>query len=582
MTTFSDAQGSILDSIKDRAETSTTSAEELSYLTQALKQIGGTGKPSSQDIAATQTALLERIRARAAEAGVKSEDLNNLGSALRYIGIETSLSEFRLLVSKALTDLNTLGSGSVQEITDLVVDGTLAITQLRDQTISRVEAVRLDTEDWDSRMSANRQDAIDAASRAASSEASVKADADRASTAATNAGTSEKNAKTSETNAASSASKAKTSEINAKSSESKAATSATNAKTSETNAASSAGTAATDAGRAEAAATRAEGADISGHGANTNNPHKVTAAQVGAYSKEEADTRTGELAYTKTAADGRFYTKEEIDAVKTAWDKALSDHTANKSNPHAVTKAQVGLGNADNTSDANKPVSSAAQTALNAKEDDLSRRSQVNIAGNVASAGRRAVTLYGGANATGYGEIARGSGSNGNMNIVNTGSGDIVLQPQTGIITINNQAVMFKPNQPRCIGHRAQGRFEDFSGNTSYGILGGFELNVGGFYSGGAIGPSGQALHVPTTGLYLIIHKVYFGDNQQARRLNVLVNNSVSVGFCHNVGASGGTSTSVSMRALNAGDYLCYRPDQNPVNVYTGANHTEVQLYLLG
>lgn len=34
-----------------------------------------------------------------------------------------------------------------------------------------------------------------------------------------------------------------------------------------------------------------------------------------------------------------------------------------------VTKAQVGLGNADNTSDANKPISTAAQTALNAKAD---------------------------------------------------------------------------------------------------------------------------------------------------------------------------------------------------------------------
>lgn len=45
----------------------------------------------------------------------------------------------------------------------------------------------------------------------------------------------------------------------------------------------------------------------------------------------------------------------------------LSSHTSNKSNPHGVTKAQVGLGNVDNTSDANKPISTATQTALNAK-----------------------------------------------------------------------------------------------------------------------------------------------------------------------------------------------------------------------
>lgn len=40
----------------------------------------------------------------------------------------------------------------------------------------------------------------------------------------------------------------------------------------------------------------------------------------------------------------------------------LSSHTSNTSNPHSVTKAQVGLGNVDNTSDANKPISNAQAT----------------------------------------------------------------------------------------------------------------------------------------------------------------------------------------------------------------------------
>lgn len=47
--------------------------------------------------------------------------------------------------------------------------------------------------------------------------------------------------------------------------------------------------------------------------------------------------------------------------------KIAYDHTSNKSNPHGVTKSQVGLGNVDNTSDANKPISTATQTALNGK-----------------------------------------------------------------------------------------------------------------------------------------------------------------------------------------------------------------------
>jgi hypothetical protein len=49
----------------------------------------------------------------------------------------------------------------------------------------------------------------------------------------------------------------------------------------------------------------------------------------------------------------------------------LSAHEANTSNPHATTKAQVGLGNVDNTSDANKPVSTAQATAIALKQDTL-------------------------------------------------------------------------------------------------------------------------------------------------------------------------------------------------------------------
>jgi hypothetical protein len=43
--------------------------------------------------------------------------------------------------------------------------------------------------------------------------------------------------------------------------------------------------------------------------------------------------------------------------------------TLPQDNPHSVTKTQVGLGNADNTSDVNKPVSTATQTALDLKYD---------------------------------------------------------------------------------------------------------------------------------------------------------------------------------------------------------------------
>lgn len=68
----------------------------------------------------------------------------------------------------------------------------------------------------------------------------------------------------------------------------------------------------------------------------------------------------------KTKLDGLKYQASitsDINAVQTN----LETHINNKSNPHKVTKDQVGLGNVDNTSDANKPISNATQTALNGK-----------------------------------------------------------------------------------------------------------------------------------------------------------------------------------------------------------------------
>lgn len=51
--------------------------------------------------------------------------------------------------------------------------------------------------------------------------------------------------------------------------------------------------------------------------------------------------------------------------------KIAFDHTSLTNNPHNVTQAQVGLGNVDNTSDANKPISTATQAGLDWKLDKI-------------------------------------------------------------------------------------------------------------------------------------------------------------------------------------------------------------------
>ena len=49
--------------------------------------------------------------------------------------------------------------------------------------------------------------------------------------------------------------------------------------------------------------------------------------------------------------------------------KIAYDHSQTTGNPHGTTKSDVGLGNVDNTSDLNKPISTATQTSLDSKID---------------------------------------------------------------------------------------------------------------------------------------------------------------------------------------------------------------------
>jgi hypothetical protein len=87
---------------------------------------------------------------------------------------------------------------------------------------------------------------------------------------------------------------------------------------------------------------------------------------------------------------GSELTHAELDGNFTDLDGRASTaaaHAASTSNPHATTKTQVGLGNADNTSDANKPVSTAQQTALNAKADLLAPVTETATTGTLTKSG---------------------------------------------------------------------------------------------------------------------------------------------------------------------------------------------------
>lgn len=131
------------------------------------------------------------------------------------------------------------------------------------------------------------------------------------------------------------------------------------------------------------------------HIGRKDNPHEVTAAQVGAYTTGEVDLLvsgvTGDLtAHTTDTTNPHEVTAAQVglgnvanlapadlpvstatqDALDLKADgSALSAHTADVANPHGVTKAQVGLSAVDNTSDADKPLSTATSNALALKAD---------------------------------------------------------------------------------------------------------------------------------------------------------------------------------------------------------------------
>ena len=103
------------------------------------------------------------------------------------------------------------------------------------------------------------------------------------------------------------------------------------------------------------------------HMQDRNNPHGTTAAQVGAYSKAEVDTivSNGSNAlnaalqehiddkgnpHNTTASQVGAYTKSEVDSRLSGTNTALNDHIANMNNPHGLTAAQINLGNVANYS----------------------------------------------------------------------------------------------------------------------------------------------------------------------------------------------------------------------------------------
>ena len=80
-----------------------------------------------------------------------------------------------------------------------------------------------------------------------------------------------------------------------------------------------------------------------------------------------------DTAYTHSQTSGNPHNTShtQLSDIGTNTHVQIDAHIANITNPHGVTKAQVGLGNVDNTSDTDKPISTATQIALDTKVDKV-------------------------------------------------------------------------------------------------------------------------------------------------------------------------------------------------------------------
>lgn len=121
---------------------------------------------------------------------------------------------------------------------------------------------------------------------------------------------------------------------------------------------------------------------VNDHLSDYNNPHQVTKEQLGLENvNNTADLDKPISTATQTAIDNL---KAELESSISSGNSELSDlisnHVSNVSNPHQVTKEQLGLGNVDNTADLDKPVSTATQTAIDNAKSELSTSLDIHIA----------------------------------------------------------------------------------------------------------------------------------------------------------------------------------------------------------
>lgn len=168
---------------------------------------------------------------------------------------------------------------------------------------------------------------------------------------------------------------------------------------------------------------------------------KVTSRATDVFTIVRAQESTTALAYAEGDTVSLRVTAGVINSTET--------HKNSVSNPHSVTKAQVGLGNVDNTADTAKPVSTAQQTALNLKANSASPTFTGTVSGiTAAMVGAQPAGTY--------------AGGTGTANGTNTGDQDLSsMVTLAGVQTLTNKTLTSPTLTTPALGTPASGNLSN-------------------------------------------------------------------------------------------------------------------------
>lgn len=142
-----------------------------------------------------------------------------------------------------------------------------------------------------------------------------------------------------------------------------------------------------------------------------------------------------------------------------------------------ITKVMVGLGNVDNTTDAAKPVSTATQTALNAKQATLVSGTSIKTINGNSLLGSGDITISGGGGSTAPLEF-----NTTNLTVWNNGKGDITSNTSFGDGALKSN---ISTSQQTAFGYEALASATSGGGqNVAVGYASLFSTTTGGSNTG--------------------------------------------------------------------------------------------------